>query len=45
MKKNNNFNVRNLLNKKLLMKLCTIILGSFLFSVAINLFIVPSNLY
>ena len=45
MKKNNNFNVRNLLNKKLLMKLCTIIFGSFLFSAAINLFIVPSNLY
>lgn len=45
MKANHNFNIRNLFKNKLLMKLCTIIFGSFLFSVAINLFIVPSNLY
>lgn len=45
MKNNINSKIKNKLDKKMQMELYYIILGSFLFSVAINLFIVPSNLY
>lgn len=39
------FKITSLKEKKIFIELCNIIVGSFLFSIAINLFIVPSNLY
>jgi len=45
MKNNVNSKIRKILDKKMRTELYYIVLGSFLFSVAINLFIVPSNLY
>lgn len=40
-----NFTIKTLKENKKIMDLCNIIIGAFLFSVAINLFIVPCNLY
>ena len=40
-----NFKITSLKENKIFIELCNIIVGSFLFSIAINLFIVPSNLY
>jgi uncharacterized membrane-anchored protein YitT (DUF2179 family) len=45
MENNINFKIKSLFEKKTRMELFYIIVGSFLFSLAINLFIVPSNLY
>jgi uncharacterized membrane-anchored protein YitT (DUF2179 family) len=45
MRVNVNSKIKSLLRKKVLMKLFHLIIGSFLFAVAVNLLIVPSNLY
>ena len=45
MKNSINSKIKSLFEKKIRIELYYIILGSFLFSIAINLFIVPSNLY
>lgn len=45
MRINVNLKIKNMSRKKILVKLCPLIIGSFLFSAAVNLFIVPSNLY
>ena len=42
---NNAIKIKNCLKKKVLIELGPLILGSFLFSVAVNILIVPSNLY
>lgn len=42
---NCNFKIGYIFEKKILMKIFNIILGSFLFALAINILIVPSNLY
>lgn len=45
MKNNINFIIRDFFKSKMLTELFPIVLGSFLFSAAVNLLIVPSNLY